>query len=188
MRLRRKTKPVNPMRAMTPDSDDNRDIVAVGKVIKAHGVHGEVKVLPLTNVSGRFESIGEVFIEKADGTRFQASIDTIRGSSANIIASFRGVESREDADALRGAFISVKRSDMPALEPDQYYTIDLVGMQVVDEQGDKIGTVSAVEEYPAIAALVIDTASGPLEIPAVHDYIMRVDKTARMIIVRIPVI
>lgn len=170
----------------TPEADgsDNRALIAVGKIVKAHGVRGEVKVFPLTNLSGRFESLTTVILERKDGVRIETEINSIRGSADNIIASFTAIETREQADEIRGAFISVRREDMPTLDSDQYYTIDLVGMSVRDEQGTDLGTIEEVIEYPASAALVIRSATGVIEMPAVRDFIITVDMDEKTVTVR----
>lgn len=85
---------------------------------------------------------------------------SIRDSGKTAVARFEGIEDRSAAEALRGSLVEIERSALPALEDGEYYHADLLGLEAVDREGNRVGTVSAVENYGAGDLLEIDVEGG----------------------------
>jgi 16S rRNA processing protein RimM len=85
---------------------------------------------------------------------------SIRESGKTAVARFEGVGDRSAAEALRGSLVEVDRSALPPLEEGEYYHADLIGLPAVDQQGEPVGTVSAVENYGAGDLLEIEAPDG----------------------------
>lgn len=115
--------------------------LAVGKVARAHGVRGRVLIAPYNADS---ESLGSVRRLWLAGREYQVE----RAEKANLgwLVALRGVDGREQADALRGQEVQVDRAEMPPPGENEIYAIDLVGYEVVDAQGRKRGVVEDIEE------------------------------------------
>lgn len=103
------------------------------------------------------------------------------------LVALAGVEAREAADALRGREVEVRREDLPALEPDEFYAADLVGCRVVGEEG-VLGEVVGVEEVQGAPDLLVvrREGKGELLVPAAAGIVVKVDLAAREVVVKAP--
>jgi 16S rRNA processing protein RimM len=77
-----------------------------------------------------------------------------------VVARFEGIADRLGAEALRGSLVEVDRAALPPLEEGEYYHVDLIGLDAVDQHGTAIGKVIAVENYGAGDLLEIERADG----------------------------
>lgn len=143
--------------------------MAVGRVGRPHGIDGSFFVEDASEAEGRF----------ARGARVYAD-----GEPAEIVVSKRGaggrVVIRLDRDARRGATLAVPRAELPEPEPDTYYVFQLVGLEVEEEGGRRLGTVAEVHNGPANDALELDSG---LLLPLVGACVLEVDLAARRVVV-----
>lgn len=123
-------------------------MLEVGRVVKPHGLAGEVIVELVTNRTDRMTA-GAVF--DADGGPLE--IVRVTPHLGRYIVSFAGVAGREGAEALRGRVLRAEPID----DPDELWVHDLVGATVVGIDGTTHGTVDSVEANPASDLLVLDT-------------------------------
>ena len=143
------------------------DPVTIGRVLKAHGLRGEVVVESLSDVPGRFEPGADVVV----GTTSR----TITGSRAHqgrLLVTFEGVTDRTAAEPLRGATITAAPVDVS--DSDTYYAHELVGMAVVLEDGTWLGDVVDVVEVPHVAGydlLEVDTDGHRWLLPDADDLV-----------------
>ena len=167
-------------------SSDHKKLVAVGRIIKARGLRGELKFELLSDFSERFGSLDSVFLELKNGSvkSFDVEDASIRGQTA--IIKLKGVDDRETADALRGAYISVAVDEVVPLEVDSFYIFDLEGMDVFTQNREKIGKVVSVEQYPANDVLVVESEIDRIMIPAIKEFIISVDVHCKRLTVDIP--
>jgi 16S rRNA processing protein RimM len=84
----------------------------------------------------------------------------VRAGGKTAVARIEGVADRSAAEALRGSLIEVDRDALPPLEEGEYYHADLIGLACFDQQGERAGTVVAVENYGAGDILEIEQLSG----------------------------
>jgi 16S rRNA processing protein RimM len=128
------------------------DAVEVGRIIDAWGVKGWVKVQPFATDPQALFSTRRWFLKppEAFGPKRPASagalpsflkIIQVKRHSDGVVALPQGVEDRNGAEALKGARVFVSRSSFPTADPDEYYWVDLIGLTVVNLQGETLGTV-----------------------------------------------
>ncbi|MEP0548253.1 MAG: ribosome maturation factor RimM [Rhodothermales bacterium] len=148
------------MNPVEPDS-----LILVGTCGPPHGVRGELKVIPETDDPGRLADLESLFLgpspERArartvEGIRFQT---TKRGTVA--LVTFAGVPDREAADALRGLSVFAVESDLPALAEGEVFLHDLIGLGVVTEDGEDVGTVQDVLTGGAQRLLLVKRPGRP---------------------------
>ena len=143
----------------------------IGRVLKAHGVRGGLRVESLTDFPDRFEPGRQVTV---DGRLL--TISRSQPSEAGLIVSFAGIEDREKAAVLSGAYITVPLEEARPLPADRYYHFQLVGLEVVESGGRKaLGTVQEVLSYPANDVLLVTGAAGERLIPMVSSVVLGVD-------------
>ncbi|MEX1162203.1 MAG: ribosome maturation factor RimM, partial [Nitriliruptor sp.] len=119
-------------------------LVVIGRVIKAHGIRGEVVVDVLSDVPGRFDAGGTVTL---GGT--PTVIASSRPHQGRLLVRFEGVADRNAAELLRGRTIEGPPGDLT--DSEAYYVHELVGMAVVTVDGDHLGDVSGHIELPGAA-------------------------------------
>ncbi len=143
--------------------------IEVGRISRAHGVHGEVRIVPDSDNPDRFVPGAVLQARPARvgiaGPRLQEqvrlTIDTVRGDDGFPIVAFLEVMDRDAAEGLRGYLLEVHSSELPELPEDEFYPFDLEGLQVRDEQGTVLGRVVDVVDSPAHAILVVSLEAGP---------------------------
>lgn len=127
------------------------DLICVGAIMGAFGVHGELRVKSFTAIP---EDIARYPLSDASGKRrFDLALG--RPIKNGFAARLEGVRTREDADALRGTQLFTLRSALPNLPDDEFYHADLIGLAVHDTGGVLLGHVKAVQNHGATDLLEI---------------------------------
>jgi len=108
----------------------------MGRVAGSYGLRGWIKVVPGGGVLEVLAEVKEWWIGAEPRRVAEAKVH-----SATVLAKLDGIETREQALALKGATVSVERKALPAAQDGHYYLADLVGLEVVNEQGERLGTV-----------------------------------------------
>jgi 16S rRNA processing protein RimM len=116
-------------------------LLAVGKVARAHGIRGRVLIAPYNADSDSFGRVKKLWL---DGREY--AVDRAERANLGWLVALRGVTSRDEADALRGQEVQVDRSDLPLPGENEIYAVDLIGYEVVDGQGRPRGVVEDLEE------------------------------------------
>ena len=123
------------------------DRICIGKIVAAHGIRGEVKVQSQTKIPTDVDKFGEV--ETKDATR-RFSIKVLGTISSNVRVKIKGVETRNEAEALIGTELYVSRNALPKLAEDEFYKGDIVGLKVCLKTPEQIiGKVVGFANYGA---------------------------------------
>ena len=120
--------------------------VCIGALRGAFGVRGEVRLASFTAEPAAVGDYGD--LEAEDGNR-RFSIESLRPIKGGFAVRMAGVSSREEADALKGTRLFVARARLPEPEKDEYYWTDLMGSEVRDQNGTRIGQVAGVHNFGA---------------------------------------
>lgn len=119
--------------------------ILVGKIATAHGIKGYVKL----DIYADDENLlnGKIYTDEVEDKALTLSFKHPVGNQ--IVASVEGITDRNQAEALRGTKLYIDRDDLPQPDDGEFYYEDLIGMNVVDEQGGAIGTVINVDNFGA---------------------------------------
>ena len=169
------------------------DAIEVGRIQDAWGIKGWFRVLPYSADPEALFSSKRWFLLPAEkgaksfsGVAMLAIVEA-KIHSNTVVASARAIEDRSAAEALRGARIFVARSNFPAAKRDEFYWVDLIGLDVVNREGVALGTVRELLSTGAQTVLVMDyQQDGKTQermIPFVSVYVDDVDLPARRILV-----
>jgi 16S rRNA processing protein RimM len=156
---------------------------AIGKVTRAHGILGEVKVQLAPEYAGALDGIRRVYFNDEPQPR------RVRGKRQHqgaLLLKLDGVSTRNDAEALRGATLSIRLEDLPRLPEGEYYSHQLVGLRVQREGGEPIGTLSEVLATGSNNVYVVKTTTGELLLPALESVVRSVDLQEGVMIVVVP--
>lgn len=169
------------------------DAVEVARIGEAWGVKGWIKLLPFSADPQALFSSKRWYVQPSDrGPRaFDGTallrVREAREHSGAVVAQVDGVDDRDAAQALRGARIFVQRSSFPSTSEDEYYWVDLIGLEVVNRQGESLGQVKELLQTAAQVVLVLRYGSGDawLErmIPFVAAHVDAVDLDGKRITV-----
>ena len=112
------------------------------------------------------------------------TLQEVKRHAESILAKWAGCESKEDADALKGAVIAVARSDFPVLQEGEYYVGDMVGYRVLNRQGVDLGKVTGIRSGTATQWLEVEQSApgggdrSSLLIPLVDQYVEAIEPSA----------
>lgn len=143
--------------------------VAVARVLGAWGVRGYVKVEPLAPLS----AIAEGRRVRIRGQEHQ--IQHARRQARFACLKLSGVDDRERAASLRGAYIEVPEKQMEPLPEGQYYRFQLLGLSVRSTEGRELGRITEVLSTPENDVFVVSGSLGEILVPAVDDIVRQVD-------------
>lgn len=154
----------------------SEDKIQIGQIVNAVALKGEVKVYNYSDPD-RYDHLKSVLVENE---RYE--ISKVRYQSGMVILKLRTVDDRNAAEALKGKYLYVLESELPELPEDTYYIKDLIGMAVVDQNGETVGELKDVIQNSAQDVYEIRKPDGKLGyIPAVSQFVGEVDMDARII-------
>lgn len=161
-------------------TESERDVV-VGKIVAPFGVRGELKVVALTDFPERFDKGNELIIAPVKGDRRSMRVLSSSEHKGGYTVKLEGVDSREDAEALRGAQVIIDESELAELPEDKYYLFDIVGLKVVTDDGREFGEVTEVLQASGNDVYITSTG---LCIPALKTVVAKVDVDAGLMVIR----
>ncbi len=156
-------------------------LIELGTVGAPFGVRGWVKLRSYTHPPERLLDHRRLQLQVGGAWRLY-TVEADGRSGGQLTVKLKGVEDRDAAQALRGAAIGVLRSELPARAAGDFYRADLIGCEVVNLAGERLGAVAHFIEIPAHALMVV---RGEREywVPAVPQHLRRVDLQARRVVV-----
>lgn len=158
--------------------------ICVAKIGAAHGVRGEVKLWPFTEDPLAVLHYGP--LSTKDGAR-QFEVLRARVAKDHLVATLRGIATRDDAARINGLELYIPREALPATEADEYYHADLIGLSAIDAQGAAIGTVVAIHNFGAGDIIEIAPARGPtLLLPFTNAVVPSVDLAKGHVLIELP--
>ena len=164
-------------------SDDSNDWVEVGFVARPHGVRGEVRVKLHNSSSETLFEADDVSLRAPDGSqRVMRILNARPAADGFVLVTFEGIGGRDAAEALRASTLLVPRQSLPPVEEDEFYVHDILGAQVVGEDGTVFGKVVDYVTYPAVDVLVVK-GDRRYEVPVIDDFVHRIDSSAKRVIV-----
>lgn len=166
------------------------DLVLVGYISGAYGLNGWVRVRPYSADADALLNAKTWWLDKPefrDVAMMQSKVH-----SGDVVAQLMGVAGRDAAEALKGATVQIPRSHFPALSDNEFYWVDLIGLEVENLQGMRLGQVSDMMDngaHPILRVAVPQVAEADpkaaqeLLIPFVEQFVITVDRTAKKITV-----
>ena len=151
------------------------DLYQVGAITQTHGVRGEVKVFPLTDDVMRFKNMKDLILDTGR-EQITLEVTSARPQKNLVILKFKGYDSINDVEKYKGAKLYVTKENRVACDEDEYFIADLIGIQVVSDEGEELGTISDVLQTGANDVYEVEMADGKsLLLPAIKQCILNVD-------------
>ncbi len=161
------------------------DFFQVGVITSTHGIKGEVKVFPTTDDPRRFKRLQEVILDTGK-ERLVLEVEGVKFFKQFVILKFKGLDNINDVEKYRRMPLLVTRKNAVRLAKDEYFVADLIGLEVRDEDGAKIGRLQDVIETGANDVYDIEMDDGRrLLLPAIRQCVLEVDIEAGYIRIHI---
>lgn len=162
------------------------DTLLVGWVARAHGNKGAVIVNPETDFATARFAVGNTLLVEQGGRTTERRIDAVRFQEGRPILTLAGIGTMDAAEALAGAALRMRQSDLAPLAAGTFYRHDLVGCELKDAAGASIGRVTRVEGPIDRSLLIVATRRGEVMVPMVEGIIAKLDVAAKEIVVELP--
>lgn len=164
---------------------DTTERIAVGYIVRAKGIRGEVRVEPLTGRLERFDDLTEVFLERGREPALPLAIEWWRRDVPGVLVKVAGIDTPEEAKRLLAkGYLTVPRDEVPPPPEGAHYVFELVGCQVVDENGEVLGEVADVLAMPSSDVYLVRSGEREVMVPAVASFVTDVAPEQRRISVR----
>ena len=158
--------------------------VCVARIGAAHGVRGAVKLWTFTEDPLAVQSYGPLLTK--DGAR-QFEIANLRPAKDHLVATFKGIATRNDAEKLNGIELYVPRERLPAADDGEYYHADLIGLAAINSANQPLGRVIAIHNFGAGDIIEIAPPKGAtLLLPFTNAVVPTVDIEGGRVLIELP--
>ncbi|UPJ50034.1 ribosome maturation factor RimM [Bradyrhizobium sp. 200] len=158
--------------------------ICVARIGAAHGVRGAVKLWTFTEDPLAVKHYGPLMTK--DGAR-QFEVTHVREARDHLVATLKGIATREDAERLNGLELYIAREKLPETDEDEYYHADLIGLAAVDAANAPLGRVTAIHNFGAGDIIEIAPTHGPtMLLPFTNAVVPTVDLAGGRVVIELP--
>ncbi|MGC6178242.1 ribosome maturation factor RimM [Lacrimispora sp. 38-1] len=151
------------------------NLLRVGVISSTHGVKGEVKVFPTTDDSTRFKQLKKVILDTGR-EQIDLEIEGVKFFKNMVILKFKGYDSIDEIEKYKGKDLLITRDLAVELGPDENFIIDLIGLLVVTDDGEELGTLTDVIKTGANDVYEVKMTDGrEVLLPAIKECVLNVD-------------
>lgn len=161
------------------------DWVSLARVRRARGIRGEVVVESFGSLPDRFQPGLKLFVCDAQGDR-QAEVERAWLHNGELVLKLKGADTRNDAEALRGAELRIPAEDRPPAPEGEYYLSDLIGCRIERPDGGLVGEVIAWHDYGASPLLEVRNGKREFLVPFADAFYRTVDVEGKRIVMELP--
>lgn len=158
----------------------------VGQIVNTFGIKGEVKVTPFTDDINRFDSLEKVYVKTKKEEKLY-NIENVRYHKNMVLLKLENVNTMEDAEMLRNAFLEIDREEAIPLEEGTYFIADLIGLDVYTDEQEFLGKVEDIYNTGSNDIYVVKNELGKqILLPGIEKVIKEVKLDDRIIVHLIP--
>lgn len=167
---------------------DETKYLLVGRIVKPHGIRGEVAVKSLTERPDlRFWPGSKLYIGADDSSLQKVVIGSVRPFKKGYLVVFENFVDRNEAEKIRGWSVYILRRDAAKPEKNAFYHHELIGLTIEDNNGNELGRVCAILELEAYDLLEVERSGGSnYYIPVVDEFIHEMDPVAGRVRASLP--
>jgi 16S rRNA processing protein RimM len=160
--------------------------LSIGKVVKAHGLRGQLKVLPYGETFSTLSAEEKITANLPDGTSLTLTLTEIRPHQKTFLLMSREIGTVEQARRLVGAELCVPESRLPPTASGEFYWYQLIGLEVVNTGGQSLGTLEEIIETGSNDVYVVRRGREEILVPAMEEVVLEVDLHRRVMTVDLP--
>ena len=159
----------------------------VGVIASTHGLSGEVNVFPTTQDPERFKKLKKVTLHTQKGEEIQLDVVSSRFFKKFVIVKFKQFNNINEVEKFRGCELTIDRKDAIKLEKGEYYCADLIGLVIVDEEGNELGTLTEILQTGAndVYEMTRKNSEDKIYIPAIRDCVKEINVDEGKIVIHV---
>ena len=161
------------------------DLLQVGAIASTHGIKGEVNIFPTTDDANRFKILKEIILDTGE-EKLTMEIERVKFMKKYVILKFKGIDTINDVEKYKGKALFVTRNNAVKCEENEYFIADLIGLAVMDDADNPVGTITDVLQTGANDVYVVLMADGKeVLFPAIKECILKIDMESKMMTVHV---
>lgn len=170
----------------SPDGGPVPRYLVIAQAVRPHGIAGALRCRIVTEHPERFAGLKRVFVGDPP-VSYAVRRARLEGGTHGgmVLLSLDGIDTRDAADALRGALIQVPAEEAVPLKPGEYYAHEVIGLRVATDAGEELGRVTEVLTTGANDVYVVHGPRGEVLLPAIHSVVQRINVPAGTMTVHI---
>ena len=162
-----------------------KEKLEVGQIVNTFGIKGFVKIYPFVNDINRFDDLKKIYVKRKNQEN-ELEIEEVKYQKNMVLIKFKGIETPEDANKLRNAYVLIDRKDAIPLEEGEYFIADLLGLPVFLDTGEKLGVLEDIYNTGSSDIYVVKNELGKQYLlPYIDDVIKKIDIENSQIIVHL---
>lgn len=161
------------------------NLLEIGQIVNSYGIKGFLKVVPFTDDVRRYDKLKTIYIEK-NKKLVQMEIEEVKYHKNLVLLKLKGIDDINDTIDFKNCYIKIDRKDAVKLPKDSYFIVDLIGIEVMTEEGEFLGNL--VDVFPTGSNdvyVVKDELGKQLLLPAIGDVIKSVDIENKKMVVHL---
>ncbi|HSH24525.1 MAG TPA: ribosome maturation factor RimM [Massilibacterium sp.] len=162
------------------------DLLKVGKIVNTHGIHGEVRVIPITDfVEERFQKKNQLLVVTSSREKKTVTIKSHRKHKQFELVTFEEYDTINEVEALKGLTLYIEKEKLHPLEEGEYYYFEIIDCQVVTTEGKELGVVREILSPGANDVWVVYDSKNKKEyyIPYIDEVVKQIDIKEKKIII-----
>jgi len=161
------------------------DLLLIGKIVKPHGLKGNVKIISYAESVSTYDAIKTVYLKDRNGKVQPLHISkALPAGKGMVILALDEIEDVSKAEALRGLELFIDRKDLEEPAEDEYYQHDLIGLEVFTLEGSNLGLIKEIMPTGSNDIMVVKKGKTEHLIPAIKDVVIKVSLTERKVVIR----
>lgn len=162
-----------------------RKNLEIGQIVNTFGIKGFVKVVPYVDDIERYDELKKVYV-KSKNTEIEYEVEEVKYQKNMVLLKLKGIDRIEEAEKLRNAFLEVDRENAIELKEGEYFIADLIGMQVITDEGKELGKLEDIYNTGSSDIYVVkDELGKQILLPAIADVIKEINIKENKITVHI---
>ena len=159
----------------------------IGVIASTHGLQGEVNVFPTTEDPSRFKKLKKVTLHTRRGEEIKLDVVSARFFKKFVIVKFKQFNNINEVEKFRGCELTIDRKDAIKLQPGEFYCADLIGLTIVDEDDNELGTLTEILQTGAndVYEMTKKDSDEKVYIPAIKDCIRSIDMQEKKITIHV---
>ena len=166
-------------------NDFPMELLEIGRIIRPHGLEGRVKVLSYLESQDALDEIAEVFVGRKAQETSSFPLDAVQMGREFFVLKLGGIENKDSASKLVGSSVWMPLERIKKLPDGEYYWREIIGLEVVTEEGRILGKIESVFPTGSNDVYVCRGDEKEILLPAIDEVVRKIDMDHKMMVVRL---